>query len=555
MKKVCRTGAVLSVFLAAFLIVRLSPGAHAAPPLDEKEAKTIQELSAQLASPDEKVRNEAAGRLAGYREKALEEVLAALGKAQARGGAIAVFERWNRDANAMQALAEGYAGPDKAIAEGARAALEKIGLPGIDVLARPLAKKQALSPAAEKAFGVALASYMAAEDEKGREDVVVQISRRGYLVPVLLSLFPDAGPALRENLVNALGRQGRDTIAALGEALDDPDKAAAQGARDSLAASCEGMFLLKALGVPGREIRYSGNVPALGEQGKKLAREALDRMPPYLIAHLDNPNKGRRDHYATILKYIGSPAAKPLVAATDDQDPIRAQAAQAALVSLGEDSVPALVAVAGSEAAEAAIARDVLRQIGWKALSALQKTQAPWASEVEISIAVRLAKLSNWYPGLEENKKNLVAAFRKALREIEALQDRLELAIALGEMGYEDGLPELIKGLSDPELDPNLRWRCAWSLGRTKALPEVADALNKAVADTAVDVRHEAALSLGRLRCREALGALYELYQHDSDAGVRYAARWAMQRITGEEFGDDRGRWGEYFKAHPPTAE
>ena len=540
--------------LAAFLLTAAQAPAE--------DAQQIAQLIGKLAAAEDKPRSETIAALARYGAKAHDQVCNALGSAdgKVRSGASQVFRAWSRDAAAMDMLARAYAEGDANRAAGAKEALEGVGLPGVDCLSEPQKQGNEITSPARKALAVALAACLRERDAKAREANLRQLAYRTHLVPILLDMFPGAAPDDRASLVEviaAMAVHGGKTLVLIGEALNHRDASVASGARDALARSGEGVFLLKA---SGKSCTYYGQVPNLTENGRRLAGEALDAMPPFLLSRLRDPNEHVRRAAGDLLTKIGVASVKPLVGMLTGEDARASEAARLALVELGGLAVPELMAAASGTDGQAAAARKTLVEIGWPALAELQKSTAAWAREIEVSASVRMASLSEWYAGLETARENIRIAFKKALkgerdekeRSHAAQQDRAEVAIALGEMGDPVSVPELASTLSDKGADVNLRWRCAWALTMNgKGSAAAVAALLEALKDQHGEVRRASALALGRIGDKSQLDALYEAYRAGGaggNRGVRAACRWALEQLAGERLGENDGAWAEFFK-------
>lgn len=409
-----------TLLLACLMLAAQAPAADAGEtPAAQQQ---IAQLIGRLAAAEDKPRSEAIAALARYGAKAHDLVCGALGSAdgKVRSGAAQVFRAWSRDAAAMDMLAQAYSEGDANRAAGAKEALEGAGLPGVDCLCEPLRQGNALTSPACKALAVVLSACVRERDPKPRESNRALLANRTHLAPILLDMFPGAAPDERASLVEviaALAGRGGKTLVMIGEALNHKDASLAWGARDALALSCDGMFLLKALG---RSATWYGQAPELTENGRRLAREALDAMPLFLVPRLRDPNDHVRSSAVRLLTEIGVPSVKPLADALPGEDARAADASRMALTALGGLAVPELMAAASGTDAKATAARNLLAEIGWPALAEVQKSSAPWAREIEVAASVRMARFSEWYPGLEKARESIRTAFTKALKEAAA---------------------------------------------------------------------------------------------------------------------------------------
>lgn len=63
------------------------------------------------------------------------------------------------------------------------------------------------------------------------------------------------------------------------------------------------------------------------------------------------------------------------------------------------------------------------------------------------------------------------------------------------------------------------------------------------------DLRREAALTLGRLKDREAVPRLIRLLDADAPPGVKESVAWSLREITGKDLGSDPERWKHWLKS------
>jgi HEAT repeat protein len=129
---------------------------------------------------------------------------------------------------------------------------------------------------------------------------------------------------------------------------------------------------------------------------------------------------------------------------------------------------------------------------------------------------------------------------------VRLFRDVEHLIEALGVMRYRPAVPVLTKylpvpptppppGVVNAEWVPPLRAAAIWSLGRihaAEAPPDFATAVIERLED-GVELRVMAAVTLGRMRVKEAVPALRRYYQSETDSPVsRRACAWALEQIT-----------------------
>ena len=108
-------------------------------------------------------------------------------------------------------------------------------------------------------------------------------------------------------------------------------------------------------------------------------------------------------------------------------------------------------------------------------------------------------------------------------------------AVALAFFGFEEGRPELLNGLLNP--DDYRRWEAVFSLKEVPS-PEVVDALKPLVRpenEAADNIRSEATLTLGRISGPEIVPLLFEVLQSNPAIGVRMRAAISPSRHASED--------------------
>jgi HEAT repeat protein len=123
--------------------------------------------------------------------------------------------------------------------------------------------------------------------------------------------------------------------------------------------------------------------------------------------------------------------------------------------------------------------------------------------------------------------------FENALRDPDAVVVR-NAAVALAFFSRPESVPELVKGLKDP--DSFRRWEAVFSLSKvvTAEIVEDLTPLLKENLESEVRVRNEVALTLGRVKSGESVEALLEALRTDSNPQVRWRAASSLGRIGDE---------------------
>lgn len=240
-----------------------------------------------------------------------------------------------------------------------------------------------------------------------------------------------------------------------------------------------------------------------------------------------------------------------------------------ALEKLGpeaQEAIPALVQVLGDETPD--VRRRAVRALGDIGPEAIPALTLALRDEDP-----RIRKYAIWELG--KIGPEAVPALTELLRDGDP-EIRRHAVWALGDIGRE-GVPALIRALEDE--NPEVRWAAAWTLGEVgPKAAEAVPALIQTLRDEGPEVRRASAWALGAIGVREtavvaaliqtliadedptarrlaawALGALQPDWREgvpaliqalgDSDPGVRRTAARVLQRVTGQDFGQDARRW------------
>jgi HEAT repeat protein len=130
---------------------------------------------------------------------------------------------------------------------------------------------------------------------------------------------------------------------------------------------------------------------------------------------------------------------------------------------------------------------------------------------------------------------------------------RMEIVRAVSEVSTPAAASALAKALADPDPDVRVAACRAWGeRGGADAVTKLSETLKS---DVDMDVRLAAVRALGETGEPVAVTALGEALE-DRDPAMQYQAVDALREVTGEEFGDDVGRWRQYVqyvKGKSPT--
>ncbi|MBM3926067.1 MAG: HEAT repeat domain-containing protein [SAR202 cluster bacterium] len=120
--------------------------------------------------------------------------------------------------------------------------------------------------------------------------------------------------------------------------------------------------------------------------------------------------------------------------------------------------------------------------------------------------------------------------FRNALQDADPVVVR-NAAVGLAFFSKPEAVPELVKGLKDP--DSFRRWEAVFSLakvGTAEIVKDLAPLLKESL-EPELRVRNETALTLGRIKSVESVKALMEALRTDSSPQVRWRAASSLGRI------------------------
>lgn len=126
---------------------------------------------------------------------------------------------------------------------------------------------------------------------------------------------------------------------------------------------------------------------------------------------------------------------------------------------------------------------------------------------------------------------------------------RMEVLQAMGAMQCPTALSMLRLGMKDPDADVRVACCQAWrQQGGQEAIDLLAAA---ATTDSELDVRMAAARCLGELGDKRGVPALGQMLE-DRDPAMQHRAVASLQRITGQDLGNDVNAWIDYVKKGAP---
>jgi len=271
--------------------------------------------------------------------------------------------------------------------------------------------------------------------------------------------------------------------------------------------------------------------------------------PQVLVRALMDESVRVREAAANALVEIGLQAVDAVPALiqairNEEEDSDLRQAASAALGAIGPEAVPALIqALADEDEHVRRAAASALRDIGPEAVDAVPALIQALQDEHE---DVRQAAAS----ALGKIGPQAVPALIGALGDGDA-NVRQGASLALGLIGPEakEAVPLLIQALEGDE-DWLVRSRAAYALGWIEPdASEAVPALVQALGDENEYVRSAVADALGEFgsQARDAVPALIEALG-DEYGGARSSAARALRDISGQDLGEDRGRWQQWWE-------
>lgn len=333
----------------------------------------------------------------------------------------------------------------------------------------------------------------------------------------VISALEDESPLVRMAAASALGDIGPElgVVPALMGAMGDDDEAV--GARVAAAlVRISGPKLvpdlIEALQDEDNTVRANA-ANALGMIGP----EAKDAVP-HLIELLKDENYYVQDNVIHALEQIDPETGVifALIKTMEGKTPIENMTAVQALGRIGPKAVPALIEAMQDE--DSSMRESAIYALWW-----MQPQTDPEATEV-------------------------VLALIKALGD-ENSDVRVRAADALGQIGPKASaaVPALIEALKDE--DSSVRKSAAEALGKIGSETSVAvPALIKALKDEDSSVGSAAAYSLQQIgpEASESVPALIEAL---GDEALNYWATFALEAITGQDFGEDAGQWKKWWDA------
>jgi len=236
-------------------------------------------------------------------------------------------------------------------------------------------------------------------------------------------------------------------------------------------------------------IRF-GFVEAFGAIGKSAA--------PFLLAALANhPNPVVRRSAAKGLAKIDEPAAIPVLidALLKDEDTVVKGSAAGALARQGATAVPALLGVIAGACSDTAKGQATwaLASIGSEATEQLY--EAFQSEQIDVRTAV-VAAIANIASSSEDWDERFQEVLVSAVQD-EAVEVRLEAAIAWSRLPAQFALPNLIPLLDDP--DPELVQTAILSLGKlgeSCSLPH----LQAKLTDERVEIAKRAKIAISQIK-------------------------------------------------------
>ena len=237
-----------------------------------------------------------------------------------------------------------------------------------------------------------------------------------------------------------------------------------------------------------------------------------------------------------------SPGYRPhnngLAGVTGREEPDTAENTKPASAAIISETPPEPFPTQGSQDIAALIkaTQDPVWKVRWDAVNELGKLQDPRAIP---ALVERALHDDNSHPrwrslwalkAVEPDGEETIPRLRAALQSADPVVVR-NAAIALAFFSQPEALPELLRGLNDP--DGFRRWEAVFSL-REFGGPEVAEALIPLLDDEIefdARVRQEVVVVLGGIGGERAVTALLHALREDQSPQVRWRAAMALARL------------------------
>ena len=266
-------------------------------------------------------------------------------------------------------------------------------------------------------------------------------------------------------------------------------------------------------------------------------------IAPALVSSLRHPAAAVRENALKTLVELKDPRTPALLlAALESKDSILQGGAARALGRMGEprakQPLMLLLDKGAPDAQEGAA--EALGQMGAReAVEHLMAGLASPSAGVQIASVRALGKLKD--PRAVPLLTSALQGGSPAMRQASAM--------ALGEMGDPAAVDPLIAALSDSASAMRLAAATALGdIGDKKAIPPLLDHLR---ADSP-DVRVAVAAGLGKFHDASLAGPLIPLLK-EKDPAIRKASSEALAQLSGQNFGEDRKSWEQWWKQHKKT--
>ena len=149
----------------------------------------------------------------------------------------------------------------------------------------------------------------------------------------------------------------------------------------------------------------------------------------------------------------------------------------------------------------------------------------------------------------EAERQQLVLQLSESIRTEEDPLIRLEMIRTFGAYGGPTADSLLQAALSDPDKEIRIAACQIWGeRGDPGAVRLLAGVLNS---DLDTDVRLAAIRALGQTKDPTAVAALGNALQ-DKDPAIQYRTVQSLERVTGEDLGNDVGQWRQYVAGETP---